>query len=129
VAPAYAEPAPVAAPAGDSVIDKVIEIVAQLTGYPADLLDPDLDLEADLGVDTVKQAEVFAAVREHYNVERDDTMKLRDFPDDQARRRGGSAARPASPEPSAAPRRRRACSGLRRDRPRSRPPRRQALTR
>ena len=40
----------------------------------------DLDLEADLGVDTVKQAEVFAAVREHYGVDRDDTLKLRDFP-------------------------------------------------
>jgi hypothetical protein len=35
-----------------------------MTGYPVELLDPDLDLEADLGVDTVKQAEVFAAVRE-----------------------------------------------------------------
>jgi acyl carrier protein len=62
------------------VLDQVTQIVAGLTGYPADLLDPDLDLEADLGVDTVKQAEVFAAVREHYQVERDDTMKLRDFP-------------------------------------------------
>ena len=28
---------------------------------PAELLDLDLDLEADLGIDTVKQAEVFAA--------------------------------------------------------------------
>ena len=41
-------------------------IVAEMTGYPPDLLDLDLDLEADLGVDTVKQAEVFAAVRERY---------------------------------------------------------------
>jgi len=30
------------------------------------MLDMDLELEADLGVDTVKQAEVFAAVREAY---------------------------------------------------------------
>jgi hypothetical protein len=44
------------------------------------LLDPDLDLEADLGVDTVKQAEVFAAVREKYQLERDDNLRLRDFP-------------------------------------------------
>ena len=51
-----------------------------MTGYPAELLDLDLDLEADLGVDTVKQAEVFAAVRERYGVERDDSLKLRDFP-------------------------------------------------
>ncbi len=51
-----------------------------MTGYPADLLDPDLDLEADLGVDTVKQAEVFAAVRAQWNLERDDTLQLREFP-------------------------------------------------
>ena len=35
------------------------------TGYPAEMLDLDLDLEADLGVDTVKQAEIFAAIREN----------------------------------------------------------------
>ena len=51
-----------------------------MTGYPADLLEPDLDLEADLGVDTVKQAEVFAAVRGQYDLERDDNLQLRDFP-------------------------------------------------
>ncbi len=74
-------PAPVAAaPSVDEVLAAVTAIVAEMTGYPADLLDPDLDLEADLGVDTVKQAEVFAAVREHYDVERDDNLQLRDFP-------------------------------------------------
>ncbi len=46
--------------------------MAELTGYPPELLDLDLDLEADLGVDTVKQAEVFAAVRERFGVERDE---------------------------------------------------------
>jgi NAD(P)-dependent dehydrogenase (short-subunit alcohol dehydrogenase family)/acyl carrier protein len=58
----------------------VLEVVAQQTGYPTDLLDPDLDLEADLGIDTVKQAEVFAAIREQYSIERDDALKLRDYP-------------------------------------------------
>ena len=43
-------------------------------------MDLDLDLEADLGVDTVKQAEVFAAVRERFGVERDESLSLRDFP-------------------------------------------------
>ena len=38
----------------------VIQLVAEKTDYPPDMLDLDLDLEADLGVDTVKQAEVFA---------------------------------------------------------------------
>ena len=69
-----------AAPAGDDVTDTVVGVVSQLTGYPAELLDVDLDLEADLGVDTVKQAEIFAAIREHYGVARDDNLKLRDFP-------------------------------------------------
>jgi NAD(P)-dependent dehydrogenase (short-subunit alcohol dehydrogenase family) len=54
--------------------------VAGLTGYPRDLLDLDLDLEADLGVDTVKQAEVFAAVRERFAIPRQDNLKLREFP-------------------------------------------------
>ena len=53
---------------GDEVTDAVVRIVAELTGYPPELLDLDLDLEADLGVDTVKQAEVFAAVRERFGV-------------------------------------------------------------
>ena len=44
------------------------------------MLDLDLDLEADLGVDTVKQAEMFAAIREAYNIPRDPNLKLRDSP-------------------------------------------------
>jgi acyl transferase domain-containing protein/NAD(P)-dependent dehydrogenase (short-subunit alcohol dehydrogenase family)/acyl carrier protein len=74
--------APVVAQADsdDLIKDKVLEIVAEKTGYPKDMLDLDLDLEADLGVDTVKQAEMFAAVRAAYNIPRDENLKLRDFP-------------------------------------------------
>ncbi|HET8661989.1 MAG TPA: SDR family NAD(P)-dependent oxidoreductase [Micromonosporaceae bacterium] len=84
VAPAVIEPAaeqqaPPEPPA-DEVTSTVVGVVSGLTGYPPDLLDLDLDLEADLGVDTVKQAEVFAAVRERFQVERDDNLRLRDFP-------------------------------------------------
>ncbi len=58
----------------------VLDIVEGLTGYSRDLLEPDLDLEADLGVDTVKQAEVFAAVRERFSIPREENLRLRDFP-------------------------------------------------
>ena len=51
-----------------------------MTGYPTELLELDLDLEADLGVDTVKQAEVFAAVRERWDIPRIENLRLRDFP-------------------------------------------------
>ena len=54
--------------------------MAEKSGYPKDMLDLDLDLEADLGIDTVKQAEMFAAVRAAYNIPRDENLKLRDFP-------------------------------------------------
>ena len=74
--PASSEPAP----KGDPVKERVLALVAEKTGYPVDMLDLDLDLEADLGVDTVKQAEVMATIREAYGIARDDKIKLRDFP-------------------------------------------------
>ncbi len=70
----------------DEVVQKVLAIVAEKTGYPPDMLEMDLDLEADLGVDTVKQAETFAAVREAYGIARQENLKLRDFPTLAARR-------------------------------------------
>jgi NAD(P)-dependent dehydrogenase (short-subunit alcohol dehydrogenase family)/acyl carrier protein len=67
-------------PATDAILEKVLAIVAEKTGYPKDMLDLDLDLEADLGVDTVKQAEMFAAIRQTYNIPREQDLRLRDFP-------------------------------------------------
>ncbi|HUK14965.1 MAG TPA: SDR family NAD(P)-dependent oxidoreductase [Bryobacteraceae bacterium] len=82
--PAAGPPAPAAkpevAPQADAVKERVLALVAEKTGYPVDMLDLDLDLEADLGVDTVKQAEVMASIREAYGIARDDNMRLRDFP-------------------------------------------------
>ena len=96
--------APAAAPAvgADEVPAVVTQIVSEMTGYPTDLLDPELDLEADLGVDTVKQAEVFAAVRDHYGVERDANLQLRDFPT-LNHVAGWVRSKAGLPEPSAAP--------------------------
>jgi acyl transferase domain-containing protein/NAD(P)-dependent dehydrogenase (short-subunit alcohol dehydrogenase family)/acyl carrier protein len=74
------EPVAAAPISSDSVREKILEIVAEKTGYPKEMLDLDLDLEADLGIDTVKQAEMFAAVRAAYNIPRDENLKLRDFP-------------------------------------------------
>ena len=78
--PVASIPVPVQAASDDSIKEKVLEIAAEKTGYPKDMLDLDLDLEADLGVDTVKQAEMFAAIRAAYNIPRDENLKLRNFP-------------------------------------------------
>jgi acyl transferase domain-containing protein/acyl carrier protein/NAD(P)-dependent dehydrogenase (short-subunit alcohol dehydrogenase family) len=80
LAPPISAQRPAQIPTADSIKEKVLEIVAEKTGYPKDMLDLDLDLEADLGVDTVKQAEMFAAVRAAYNIPRDENLRLRDFP-------------------------------------------------
>ncbi|HEX4982311.1 MAG TPA: SDR family NAD(P)-dependent oxidoreductase [Ilumatobacteraceae bacterium] len=64
----------------EAVAERIVTLVAEQTGYPAEMLAPDLDLEADLGIDTVKQAELFAKIREEYGIERDDNLKLRDYP-------------------------------------------------
>ncbi|HEX6898667.1 MAG TPA: SDR family NAD(P)-dependent oxidoreductase [Thermoanaerobaculia bacterium] len=84
-APAMAEPVAVAPTVEthnevDEVKETVLNLIAEKTGYPRDMLDLDLDLEADLGVDTVKQAEMFAAIRQAYDIPRDENLKLRDFP-------------------------------------------------
>ncbi len=72
--------APAQVIAGDPVKERILALVVEKTGYPKDMLDLDLDLEADLGVDTVKQAEMFAAIREIYSIPRDENRKLRDYP-------------------------------------------------
>ncbi len=77
---AQAAPAAIVAPLADPVLARVLSIVTEKTGYPAEMLDPELDLEADLGVDTVKQAELFGAVREEWGIPRDDSRKLREYP-------------------------------------------------
>jgi malonyl CoA-acyl carrier protein transacylase len=77
---AVSTPAVSSPPSADSIAEQVLSIVEAKTGYPRDMLDLDQDLEADLGIDTVKQAETFAAVREAFDIPRRDDLKLRDYP-------------------------------------------------
>ena len=62
------------------------------------MLDLDLDLEADLGIDTVKQAETFAAIREAWDIPRDDNLAAARLPDPRPRHpvRLRQAARPGA---------------------------------
>jgi acyl transferase domain-containing protein/NAD(P)-dependent dehydrogenase (short-subunit alcohol dehydrogenase family) len=41
----------------------LLEVVAELTGYPIEMLDVDMDLEADLGIDSIKRLEILAALQ------------------------------------------------------------------
>jgi acyl carrier protein len=63
----------------EQVREVLIRNVVEKTGYPEDMLELDLDLEADLGIDTVKQVDIFARTREAFGVSRDPNRALRDF--------------------------------------------------
>ncbi|MEU6296301.1 SDR family NAD(P)-dependent oxidoreductase [Streptomyces erythrochromogenes] len=53
------------------VMDAVLDIVHTRTGYPLDMLDPDLDLEADLSVDSIKRVEIIGALADRIGLPRD----------------------------------------------------------
>ena len=57
----------------------VLTVVSEKTGYPFEVLDLNLDLEADLGIDTVKQAELFASIREHFDIPRREDLRLSEY--------------------------------------------------
>ena len=42
----------------------MLEVVAEKTGYPAEMLDLDMKLEGDLGIDSIKRVEILAAVQD-----------------------------------------------------------------
>ncbi len=59
-------PAPVAAAAAAPAVDLVklmLDVVAEKTGYPAEMIELTMDLESDLGIDSIKRVEILSAVR------------------------------------------------------------------
>ena len=40
---------------------KLLQIVSERTGYPTEMLDLDLNIEADLGIDSIKRVEILGA--------------------------------------------------------------------
>ena len=42
----------------------LLSVVADRTGYPAEILNLDMALEADLGIDSIKRVEILSAVRD-----------------------------------------------------------------
>jgi len=98
-------------PATDSDLTAtVIEVVVNHTGYPADFVELDQDLEGELGIDTVKQAEIMAEIREHFSLPLDEEFVLSDYPTlnhmigyIQRMQGGSSVVEPGIPAPAVAP--------------------------
>ncbi|MEU4211722.1 beta-ketoacyl synthase N-terminal-like domain-containing protein [Streptomyces sp. NPDC026206] len=70
--PPYAPaPPPAAAPEpggpdGVAVREQLLDIVSAKTGYPAEMLDGGMEIEADLGIDSIKRVEIMGTLRERF---------------------------------------------------------------
>jgi len=54
-------PAPAVKPA-DDMYALITEAIADKTGYPTDMIDEDMELEADLGIDSIKRVEILSMI-------------------------------------------------------------------
>ncbi|MFO0586971.1 MAG: SDR family NAD(P)-dependent oxidoreductase [Polyangiaceae bacterium] len=100
-----------------SIHDALLAIVSERTGYPADMLELDLNLEAELSIDSIKRIEILGTLGQKLGfmndlgegrdkaIEKLATMKtLREIIAWlEARKGGGAPAKADAPTPSASP--------------------------
>ncbi|MGD8241734.1 MAG: beta-ketoacyl synthase N-terminal-like domain-containing protein, partial [Desulfobacterales bacterium] len=55
---------PTAGTPDDGTQKTLLTVVSELTGYPTDMLALEMDLESDLGIDSIKRVEILAALEE-----------------------------------------------------------------
>jgi len=48
----------------DSLKNDMLQVVSEKTGYPQEMLELNMDMEADLGIDSIKRVEIFGAITE-----------------------------------------------------------------
>jgi len=51
---------------GQEIKDALLSVVSDKTGYPVDMLDLGMDMEADLGIDSIKRVEILSAIQEQF---------------------------------------------------------------
>jgi acyl carrier protein len=58
----------------------LINFVVEHTGYPPEVVELDADIEADLGIDSIKKAQLFGELGEYFDVQPDENLSLDSFP-------------------------------------------------
>jgi acyl transferase domain-containing protein/acyl carrier protein/NAD(P)-dependent dehydrogenase (short-subunit alcohol dehydrogenase family) len=51
-------------PDKDKIASTLLEVIAEKTGYPVDMLELDMALDSDLGIDSIKRVEILSALQE-----------------------------------------------------------------
>ncbi len=68
-------------PANADLQAAFLDIVSEKTGYPADILELEMDMEADLGIDSIKRVEILGAIQEQFphlpTIEAEELVTLR----------------------------------------------------
>jgi acyl carrier protein len=57
---------PVAAAPAPEVKNVLFEIVSRLTGFPVEMLEPEMNIESDLGVDSIKKVEIISELEKAF---------------------------------------------------------------
>ncbi len=78
VQPAVAPPRTVRSPEELSAF--LVNFVVEQTGYPPEIVELDADLEADLGIDSIKKAQLFGEIGEYFAIPPRADLALDDFP-------------------------------------------------
>ncbi len=60
--------------------DYLINFIVEQTGYPPEFVEMDADMEADLGIDSIKKAQLFGELGQHFEITPDENLTLDDFP-------------------------------------------------
>jgi len=87
----------------------LMEVVAEKTGYPPEMLELGMDMEADLGIDSIKRVEIFAALTSQYpemsGINPNDLTELRTLGEivDYVSAQTGGTATIATPPPAPQP--------------------------
>ncbi|MEM6348922.1 MAG: phosphopantetheine-binding protein, partial [Bacteroidota bacterium] len=66
VSPTPSESAQAPAVDNTQMANMLLEVVSEKTGYPAEMLELNMDMEADLGIDSIKRVEIFGALTQKY---------------------------------------------------------------
>ena len=78
---AAAPPLVAARPAPAASLEKfLVDFVVEQTGYPPEIVELDADLEADLGIDSIKKAQLFGELGERFDLRPSDDLRLDGFP-------------------------------------------------
>merc|ERR1719352_2061206 len=59
-----------------AAVEVVLEVLAQKTGCETDMLEMDMDLETELGVDSIKRVEILSDVQSKLGIEAQDVAAL-----------------------------------------------------